>query len=122
MTQQKAIGQQRIRRRFRVRKRLRGTNERPRLTINRTLKHIYCQVIDDFEGKTIVSASTAEKDLRGEIKNGSNCDAAKVVGKAVAERALAAGIKSVCIDRGSAKYLGRVAALTDAVREAGVSV
>jgi len=118
----KAVGQRRIRRRFRIRKKLRGTADRPRLTVNRTLKHIYCQVIDDHEGKTLVSASTAEKDLRGEIKNGGNCDAASIIGKAIGERALAAGIKAVSLDRGHCKYLGRVGALTEAVREAGVSV
>ncbi|MDG2380572.1 MAG: 50S ribosomal protein L18 [Pirellulaceae bacterium] len=122
MNHRKSVGQQRVRRRFRVRKKLRGNQERPRLTVSRTLKHIYCQVINDFDGKTIASASTLDKDLRGEIKNGGNQEAAKLIGKAIAERALAAGVKAVCLDRGSCKYLGRVAALTDAVREAGVSV
>ncbi len=79
-------------------------------------------MIDDSQGKTLVSASTAEQPLRGQIKNGGNRDAAKVVGQAVAERSLAAGIKSLCLDRGCFKYHGRVAAVADAVREGGVSM
>jgi large subunit ribosomal protein L18 len=117
---EKAIRQQRIRRRFRVRKKLRGTTERPRLSIHRSVKHIYCQVIDDSNGKTITAASSLEKDLK--LKNGGNCEAATAVGKAVAERAKAAGVKAVCLDRGSFKYQGRVAALADALREEGISV
>ena len=120
MNHEKAIRQQRIRRRFRVRKKLRGTPERPRLSIHRSVKHIYCQVIDDSTGKTITAASSTEKDLK--IGNGGNCEAATTVGKAVAERAKAAGVKAVCLDRGRFKYQGRVAALADAVREEGISV
>ena len=122
MNHEKAIRQQRIRRRFRVRKKLRGTAQRPRLSIHRSVKHIYCQVIDDSSGKTIASASTVDKDLRQQIKNGGNRDAAAAVGKAIAERVKAAGVQAVCLDRGSFKYQGRVAALTDAVREEGISV
>ena len=120
MNHRKAVGQRRIRRRFRIRKKLRGTAERPRLTVNRTLKHIYCQVIDDSSGNTLASASTAEKDFDG--KSGGNCDAAKTVGELIAERVKAAGVAAVCLDRGPCKYHGRVAALTDAVREAGIKV
>ena len=120
MNHNKFVGKQRTRRRFRVRKRLNGTPERPRLSVKRTHKHVYCQLIDDSAGKTLVSVSTADKDMRGQLKTGGNKDAATAVGKVIAEKALAAGIKSACFDRGSYKYHGRVAALADAVREAGV--
>jgi large subunit ribosomal protein L18 len=116
------IRQQRIRRRHRVRKAIRGTAERPRLSVRRSHKHIYCQLIDDTQARTLAAASTVEQELRSELKNGGNRAAAAVVGKAVAQRALAAGIKAVCFDRGEWKYHGRIAALADAVREAGVSV
>ena len=122
MDHNKAIGKQRRRRSFRVRKRISGTPERPRLMVNRTGKHVYCQLIDDVAGKTIASASTRDKDLRGQVKNGGNKDAAAAVGKAIAEKASAAGVKSVCFDRGRFRYHGRVAALADAVREAGISL
>ena len=122
MNHEKAIRQQRIRRRFRVRKALRGTPERPRLSVHRTLKHIYCQVIDDTQGKTLLSASSTEKELRAQIKNGGNREAANRVGQAIAERARAAGIQTLCLDRGCFKYHGRVAAVADAVREGGVSL
>lgn len=90
--------------------------------VNRTHKHVYCQLIDDTSGRTIVSASTRDKDLRGAIKNGGNKDAAIAVGKALADKASAAGVKSICFDRGRFKYHGRVAALADAVREGGISL
>ncbi len=122
MNHEKAVRQQRIRRRYRVRKSLKGTPERPRLSVHRTQKHIYCQVIDDSQGKTLLSASSADQQLRGMINNGGNCEAAKVVGQAIAQRSLAAGIQALCLDRGCFKYHGRVAAVTDAVREGGVSV
>ena len=122
MDHNKAVRKQRKRRSFRVRKRLSGTPECPRLTVSKSHKHVYCQLIDDVTGKTIASASTRDKDLRGEIKNGGNKEAATVVGKAVAEKASAAGVRSICFDRGPYKYHGRVAALADAVREAGISL
>jgi large subunit ribosomal protein L18 len=122
MDHNKAVRKQRKRRWFRVRKRLSGTPEGPRLTVSKSHKHVYCQLIDDVTGKTIASASTRDKDLRGEIKNGGNKEAAIAVGKAVAEKASAAGVKSICFDRGPYKYHGRVAALADAVREAGISL
>ncbi len=122
MNHEKAVRQQRIRRRFRVRKALKGTSARPRLSVHRTHKHIYCQVIDDEQGKTLVSASTVDKDLRSQIKYSGNRDAATVVGQAVAERLLAAGVQAACLDRGSFKYHGRVAAVADAVRAGGVSL
>ncbi len=122
MDHNRFIAKQRRRRRFRVRKRLKGNSERPRLSVKRTHKHVYCQVIDDESGKTLVAASTLDKDLRGEITNGGNKDAAMAVGKAVAAKAAAAGIKAVCFDRGQYKYHGRVAAIADAVREAGIAL
>ena len=122
MDHHKAIGKQKKRRSFRVRKRLSGTPDRPRLMVQRSSKHVYCQLIDDTSGRTIASASTRDKDLRGSIKNGGNKDAAAVVGKALAEKASAAGVKAACFDRGPFKYHGRVAALAEAVREAGISL
>ena len=92
---------------------------RPRLAVYRSLNHIYAQVVDDLMGKTIVSASTTEKDLRG--GTGGNIEAARRVGAAIAERALAKGIESVVFDRGGYLYHGRVKALTDAARAAGLN-
>lgn len=120
MDHSRAINRQRKRRRFRVRKRLKGTPERPRLSVARSHKNITAQVIDDSTGKTLVSASTLDKQLSGSVKYGGNTDAATAVGKAIAERATAAGIKSVAFDRGSYKYHGRVAALATAARENGL--
>jgi large subunit ribosomal protein L18 len=117
----KLLGKRRQRRRYRVRKAIRGTAERPRLTVSRSHKNVFCQVIDDMLGKTIVSASTLDKDLRAEVKYGGNKTAAQLIGKVVAERAIAAGVKNVCFDRGESRYHGRVAALADAARAAGLS-
>jgi len=103
----------------RIRRKVKGSNERPRLTIYRSLNHIYAQVIDDLSGVTLVSASTTEKDLRG--SSGGNLDAAKRVGATIAERALAKGIEQVVFDRGGYLYHGRVKALTDAARAAGLN-
>lgn len=122
MREQARLNIRRQRRRFRVRKKLRGTQDRPRLSVFRSHKHIGCQIIDDLGGKTVVAASTRDKDLRESVKYGGNKDAAQVVGRAIAERAIAAGIKQVRFDRGSYKYHGRVAALADAAREAGLSL
>ena len=119
MNHRRHLDQQRSRRAFRVRKRARGTSERPRLSVFRSLQHIYAQVIDDTTGKTLAAASTAEASLREGY--GGNCDAAQKIGKLVAERALAAGVKQVCFDRGSSKYHGRVSALAAAAREAGLA-
>jgi len=96
-----------------------GTSEHPRLAIYRSLNHIYAQVIDDQNGVTLASASTTEKDLRG--SSGGNIDAAKRVGREIAERTLAKGISRIVFDRGGYLYHGRVKALTDAVREAGLN-
>ncbi len=103
----------------RIRRKVSGTTERPRLAIYRSLNHIYAQVIDDEQRKTLASASTTEKDLRG--GTGGNIEAAQRVGRTIAERAIAAGISSVVFDRGGYLYHGRVKALTDAAREAGLN-
>lgn len=116
----KVINKQRERRRYRVRARVRGSAERPRLSIHRTLKGFGCQVIDDMAGKTIVSATTRDKDIKAQIGYGGNCEAAAKLGKIVAERAIAAGVKTVALDRGHCKYHGRVAAFANAAREAGL--
>jgi large subunit ribosomal protein L18 len=104
----------------RVRMTVSGTAERPRLCVYRSLDHIYAQVIDDRAGKTLISASSADKDTKKNLKGGGNVAAAKVVGKTVAERAKAAGVSKVVFDRGGYKYHGRVKALADAAREAGL--
>lgn len=103
----------------RIRKKVRGTAERPRLAVYRSLNHIYAQVIDDVNGKTLATASTAEKTLAG--STGGNVEAASRVGKAIAERAIAAGISNVVFDRGGYVYHGRVKALIDATREGGLN-
>ena len=103
----------------RIRRKVRGNTEKPRLAIYRSLNHIYAQVIDDQLGKTIVSASTTEKDLRG--GSGGNLDAARRIGAAIAERAIAKGIEQVVFDRGGYLYHGRIKALTDAARQAGLN-
>jgi large subunit ribosomal protein L18 len=104
----------------RVRRRVEGTQARPRLCVYRSLGHIYAQVIDDLGQRTLVSASSLDKETRTQLKAGGNVAAAKIVGKSVAERALAAGIKQVVFDRGGYKYHGRVEALANAAREAGL--
>ena len=103
----------------RIRKKVRGSAERPRLAVFRSLNHIYAQLIDDDSGKTLATASTAEKTLAG--KTGGNIDAAKTIGKAIAERAIQAGVSNVVYDRGGYVYHGRVKALLDATREAGLN-
>jgi large subunit ribosomal protein L18 len=110
----------RKRRHFRVRKKITGTAERPRLNVFRSSKHIYAQLIDDTKGNTLVSASTIDPELRGEIKNGGNVEAAQKVGALVAKRALEKGYKQVVFDRGGYLYHGRIQALADAAREAGL--
>ena len=105
----------------RVRKKISGTAETPRLSVYRSLNHIYVQVIDDVKGVTLCSASTMEKEVKGEIKDMTKTEAAKLVGKKVAERALAKGIKAVVFDRGGYLYTGRVQAVADGAREAGLN-
>lgn len=121
MNKHRYLGKVRTRRRFRVRKSIRGSAERPRLTVHRSHRNLSCQIIDDTAGKTLVSASTNDKDLRPTVGYGGNKTAAEALGKILAERALAAGVKQVCFDRGHFKYHGRVAALADAARKAGLS-
>ncbi len=121
MSKRKRINKQRIRRSQHTRNRARGDETTPRMCVVRSLKNVSCQLIDDETGKTLVSASTRDKSLRGDLSYGGNCAAAAVVGKVVAEKALAAGIKKVRFDRGHQKYHGRLAALADAAREAGLS-
>jgi large subunit ribosomal protein L18 len=104
----------------RVRKTVRGTTERPRLSVFRSLKHIYAQVIDDLAGRTLAAASSRDQDVRAQASYGGNVAAAKIVGKAIAERARAAGVSQVVFDRGGYQYHGRVKALADAAREAGL--
>jgi large subunit ribosomal protein L18 len=118
----RATYRQRERRRWRVRKSIRGDAGRPRLSIFRSRQNISCQVIDDFAGQTLVSVGSLDKDLRSEIGYGGNKKAAEIIGRKIAEKALAAGITSVKFDRGSYKYHGRVAALADAARAAGLSL
>ena len=105
---------------LRVRTRVEGTPERPRLCVYRSLSHIYAQVIDDRTGRTLAAASSLDKETRQQLKGGGNVAAAKVVGKAIAGRALAAGVERVVFDRGGYKYHGRVQALAEAAREAGL--
>lgn len=121
MNHEKAVGLKRLRRRRHNRSKIRGDAERPRLTVYRSNKNIAVQVVNDEEGKTLVAASTRDKDLREGLSYGGNKDAAQRLGQIIAEKALAAGIKQVKFDRGHYKYHGRIAALADAAREAGLS-
>ena len=109
------------RRKWSIRSRLIGTAERPRLSVFRSDKHIYAQIIDDHTGQTLAAASSANTDVRGaELKNGGNVAAAKKVGSIIATRAKEKGIAAVCFDRGGRMYHGRIKALADAAREGGL--
>lgn len=110
----------RVARHARVRKNLHGTPERPRLCVYRSLKNISVQVIDDVNGVTLAHASTADKEIKAACPNGGNKEAAKAVGDAIAKRALAKGIETVCFDRGGYLYHGRVQELAEAARAAGL--
>lgn len=110
----------RKRRHLRVRKKAFGTPERPRLVVFRSLKHMYAQVINDIDGHTLVSASTLDPELKGQLEATGNQDAAREVGKLVAKRALETGIEKVVFDRGGNLYHGRVAALAEGAREGGL--
>ncbi len=110
----------RVKRHGRLRKKVIGTAERPRLQIHRTLHHIYAAVIDDAKGHTLVAASTREKDLAQGLGSRTNLEAAKKVGETIGRKAKAAGINAVVFDTSGLKYHGRVAALADAAREAGL--
>ena len=111
----------RLRRHRRVRKRVFGTPERPRLCVFKSIKHIYAQIIDDENGLTLVSASTLSSDLRDEISGGSNVEAAKAVGEVIGRKAVEKDITSVVFDRGGYLYHGKVKALAEAARKAGLS-
>ncbi|MEA3571214.1 50S ribosomal protein L18 [Paenibacillus phoenicis] len=110
----------RLKRHLRVRKKVQGTAVRPRLNVYRSSKHIYAQLIDDVAGVTVASASTVDKELSGSIGNGGNVESARKVGELIAKRAQAKGYKSVVFDRGGYLYHGRIQALADAAREAGL--
>jgi len=116
----KQNNRQRTRRKYRVRNRLKHDATRPRLSVFRSHKHIYAQIIDDRTARTLAAASTADKQLREQVGFGGNRQAAAAVGKALAERALQAGVTEVVFDRREYKYHGRVAALAEAAREAGL--
>jgi large subunit ribosomal protein L18 len=120
MDKNKVIAKKRLRRRYHVRNRLRGTVDHPRMCVHRSLKHFGVQLIDDLSGKTLASASTRDASVRGSVSYGGNSDAAAQVGKLIAERASAAGITRVKLDRGHTKYHGRVKAFAEAAREAGL--
>jgi large subunit ribosomal protein L18 len=118
MAQSRSIA--RARRHTRVRKNLQGTADRPRLNVYRSLSGIYVQVIDDQSGKTLVSASTVDRDLRERLKGMKKADQAKMIGQAIAERAKNKGIQAVVFDRGGYRYIGRIKALADGAREGGL--
>ena len=114
--------ERRRRRKTRVRKKIFGTPQRPRLTVSRSLHHIYAQLVDDTAGRTIVEASSRSKDLSGDLKGGGNKAAACAVGKLLGERAAAKGITTAVFDRNGYKYHGRVKAMADAARQAGLKI
>ena len=116
----KTRNEARLRRARRVRKKISGTTNRPRMSVFKSLSDIYVQVIDDGEGKTIVAASSIDKELRSKLKKKNKTEQAQLVGKLVGERATSKGIKTVIFDRGGYKYIGRVKALADGAREAGL--
>ena len=120
MDPQKAKMAKRERRHLHVRRTVTGTKDRPRLSVYRSLSNMYCQLIDDAEGKTLVAVSTLSPELRETLKKRGNKDAAALVGTKLAEKAVAAGIKQAVFDRGGYKYHGRVKALADAARKGGL--
>jgi large subunit ribosomal protein L18 len=122
MNRNKLKTKRRDRRKARVRKRIYGTADCPRLTVTRSLQNTYAQLIDDDKGHTLVQITTLSKDMKSAVGYGGNKDAAVKVGKAVAEAALAKGIKQAVFDRNGYRYHGRVKALTDAVREGGLKL
>jgi len=109
-----------VRRKYHVRKKVFGTRDRPRLSVFRSNRHIYAQIIDDVAGVTLASASTRAKGLRDQLSNSGNKKAAEIVGEAVAKQALGVGINCICFDRNRYKYHGRVRALAEAARKAGM--
>ena len=117
---QSVINKQRQRRRFRVRNKVRGTADRPRLSVQRSGRHISAQIIDDEQGRTLVAASTQQADIKSQLQSTSSVDAAKLIGKLIAERGQASGITKIAFDRGHYRYHGRIAALANSAREAGL--
>ncbi|MBI5307227.1 MAG: 50S ribosomal protein L18 [Planctomycetes bacterium] len=111
----------RKRRYQRVRRKVIGSVERPRLSVYRSMKHIYCQIINDIDGTTLVSASTVSPDIRAQVKDGGNVKAAEIVGRKIAEEALKKGISKVVFDKGGYKYHGRVKALAESARKSNLS-
>jgi large subunit ribosomal protein L18 len=120
MSYERRLGKQRQRRGYRVRNRLKSHATRPRLAVFRSHQNVYAQIIDDAAGQTLAAASSLDEQVRGQVRYGGNKAAAVAVGKAIAAKALEAGIKEVVFDRREYKYHGRVAALADAAREAGL--
>lgn len=120
MIKRESRNKARLRRHLRVRKRISGTPERPRLNVFRSAKHIYAQLIDDVAGHTLVSSSTLDPELRGKLTSTGNVEAAREVGRLIATRALEKGYTEVVFDRGGYPYHGRVRALAEAAREAGL--
>jgi len=120
MDKNKKLGKKRLRRRYHVRNKLRGSALHPRLCVHRSLKHFACQVVDDATGRTLASVSTRDKEVRGEVSNGGNCDAAARIGSLIAEKVISTGVKTVKLDRGHSKYHGRVKAFAEAAREGGL--
>ncbi len=111
----------RKRRHQRIRRKVIGSGERPRLSVYRSMKHIYCQIINDVNGTTLASASTMSPEIRGQVKDGGNVKAAEIVGKKIAEEALKRGISKVVFDKGGYKYHGRVKALAESARKSNLS-
>lgn len=122
MDQQQAKWLRRWKRHKRVRKSVRGTAERPRLSVYRSLTNVYCQLIDDDQGKTLLAVSTLTPEVKQEMAYGGNVKAAALVGKKLAEKALSLGIKQAVFDRGGCKFHGRIAALAASAREVGLKV
>lgn len=120
MTGQKSRSTARIRRHIRVRKDLRGSQDKPRLNVYRSLSEIYAQIINDDTGRTLVSASSIDHQLKSQMAGKNKSDQARQVGRAIAERAVALGIHQVIFDRGGYRYIGRVKALADGAREGGL--
>jgi large subunit ribosomal protein L18 len=122
MDHQKAKWLRRWKRHRRLRRLVRGTSGRPRLTVYRSLKHIYCQLIDDDRGKTLLAVSTVSPEIREHVGRGGNVESARLVGKALAQKALEQGITQAVFDRGGCKYHGRVAAVAESAREVGLKI
>ena len=120
MVSKESRQENRVKKHMKIRNRFAGTAERPRLAVFRSNNHMYAQIIDDTVGKTIVSASTLEKDIKAELEKTNNVDAAAYLGTVIAKRAIEKGIKAVVFDRGGFRYQGKVAALAEAAREAGL--